>query len=565
MTDCDALKIVEYVSGGITFSCTPTSIGKKTIILKKPSGEIAYQQQLDVFCPHQTIVTQGLCFKPDVTNAWQVKKPSASSGLFIKTTLSPSMIYEKGVMYSFDFGDGVSEGYRFSANAYEESEHQYKEAGTYSVTLRIYGDNYENAFIDKKTIEVDRVGHIVVSNYQPSMFETVKMWIVGVFEDVRKIVWGSGNTVSQPKDTTEAFSNSYELGLQTIKATLFNAQEQKIGQLSTQIEVGCSLGQKYQAGSLKCIDAPLQNVGIYPTAFTELTKTKITVTGLALPSSAILEIDGAVCDEPIEASSTSFSQWCIASNVGQVIAKVKYAKTINNGKVELPLTVDIKAVAYQPINDTGIDQCSDTNTMQDCQSMPSNWLGLNQDAEFGRDALAAKGQLTKVGGGKSGFDFSKISAIGQKLPANANEWSCVLDSRTGLLWENKTDDSGLHDFDNLYSYYNSDFSSNSGVLGYLNDGKNSENFVLAVNQEKLCGYSDWRLPTAGELLGIVDFGKNHTVPIEIDYFPDTQGAWYLTQTISYKNHTPFVINFSNKNASYAANREYFVRLVRGGQ
>ena len=36
-----------------------------------------------------------------------------------------------------------------------------------------------------------------------------------------------------------------------------------------------------------------------------------------------------------------------------------------------------------------------------------------QDGDFGRDALARAGQLTKIGGGEAGFDFTKISNSGQ--------------------------------------------------------------------------------------------------------------------------------------------------------
>ena len=62
-------------------------------------------------------------------------------------------------------------------------------------------------------------------------------------------------------------------------------------------------------------------------------------------------------------------------------------------------------------------------------------------------------------------------------------------------------------------------------------------------------------------------GSNEKVTSsDIDYFPYTKPSWYLTAVISYKNYSPFVINFSSQNpSSFAANQEYFVRLVRGGQ
>ncbi|HMY00634.1 MAG TPA: DUF1566 domain-containing protein [Agitococcus sp.] len=561
VSDCEQLKIKNNInaSDSLVFSCIPKSLGKKDILLTSGSYSFNYLQQIEVFCPDQHISVLNICVSPNnVNNLWQVKNPSKSSGLFVKASLNPSAMVGQGVMYSIEWGDGISDAYRFSSNSYEETTHQYESAGTYTVSLRLYGDDNKNIFIDKKMFKINKVGRIMVSNYQPSVFERIKIWVDGVFDDVAKIVWEEGGVV------LKEYQTSYSaIGKKPIKAELFNANQEKIGELSTQLHVGCSLGQKLQDNN--CIDNPLEKVDINPKVITELVKTKLTVTATSLPNSAILDINGAVCSTPIGRTATSFSQWCVFSNVGQVVAAVKYAPNINFGKIEVPLTVNIKLVTYKPLNDTGLTKCSDSNAFFDCSSLTSNWLNLNQDAQHGRDVLASQGQLSKVGGGDAGFDFTKISATGQKLPANASQWSCVLDNNTGLLWENKTDDNGLHDFDNIYSYYNSDFTSNLGVLGFLNDGKNSENFVLAVNQEKLCGYSDWRLPLAGELLGIVDFGKNYTVPIDTDYFPNTQGTRYLTQSISYKNYAPLVINFSNQNASYAANQEHFVRLVRGGQ
>ncbi|MCB1659845.1 MAG: DUF1566 domain-containing protein, partial [Pseudomonadales bacterium] len=150
------------------------------------------------------------------------------------------------------------------------------------------------------------------------------------------------------------------------------------------------------------------------------------------------------------------------------------------------------------LNDTGISQCiNKDNVMGNCDvaHLRGGWFGYNQDGQVGRDALAAINQLTKVGGGDAGFDFTKISATGEKLAANANSWNCVLDNHTGLMWDNKTDDGSLHDKGEVFTWYNPDASKNGGLAGTQNNGKNTHELVNTVNIQGWCGYKDWRLPT----------------------------------------------------------------------
>ena len=194
---------------------------------------------------------------------------------------------------------------------------------------------------------------------------------------------------------------------------------------------------------------------------------------------------------------------------------------------------DGKCVEPQPtdlLNDTGITQCSNENTLLGACSAANlgGWFGLNQDGEVGRDFFAVNGKLTKIGGGDAGFDFTKISATGEKLPANATEWSCVLDNHTGLMWEVETDDGGLRDKDNRYAWYNPDTSTNGGTVGYQYGGSNTQAFSQAVNAQALCGYTNWRLPTKQELHSIVNYGKLSPT-IDTAYFPNTQ-SYYWSST-----------------------------------
>ena len=167
-----------------------------------------------------------------------------------------------------------------------------------------------------------------------------------------------------------------------------------------------------------------------------------------------------------------------------------------------------------PLNDTGQSLCFDqafvqipNDALRPC-SVANTGDGSThprQDARFGRDAQAAAEQLTKIGAGEAGFDFTKIANNGSELPVSAElgsgpgDWACTRDNVTGLNWEVKT-------------------SNNAGDLFNFDDA--SAVHAAAVNSAQLCGYTDWRVPTRRELLSIVHFGRS--VPaIDLAFFPNT--------------------------------------------
>lgn len=98
------------------------------------------------------------------------------------------------------------------------------------------------------------------------------------------------------------------------------------------------------------------------------------------------------------------------------------------------------------------------------------------------------------------LDFTKISSSGLELTDSSPNWSCVKDNSTGLIWGVKTNDGGLQDKDWTYSWYL--YNSPDGVDGAIDGGHcegsscDTSAYIAAVNEQGLCGYNDWRLPTA---------------------------------------------------------------------
>jgi hypothetical protein len=174
----------------------------------------------------------------------------------------------------------------------------------------------------------------------------------------------------------------------------------------------------------------------------------------------------------------------------------------------------------------------------------------------GRDANVA----TNGGSdGKLGFNFTSVAG------------GCVQDNVTGLMWEVKTADflPGLRDWTNTYTNYSAAYNP-SGFYGTATD---AIGFVTAVNATNLCGFIDWRLPTADELHSIVDYGVPPTGPsvptIDATWFPNTPGGMFWSATeyvgiVGLGRHT-WAINFNDGTwQNLDPLTRLNVRLVRAG-
>jgi hypothetical protein len=169
--------------------------------------------------------------------------------------------------------------------------------------------------------------------------------------------------------------------------------------------------------------------------------------------------------------------------------------------------------------------------------------------------------------------YTKISNSGATLPdiaqlgTGSNDWTCTKDNKTGLIWEVKTTDGGLRDMENRYSWYQPDASKNAGGAGSRNvdpySCKGSEcdtyAFTNAVNKKKLCGKSDWRIPTKYELTSI----SNSTVGMT--YFPNSK-TWFFWSSSSNgnNNNQAWGVQFEDAFPDFYWKSEHdsYIRLVR---
>lgn len=293
-------------------------------------------------------------------------------------------------------------------------------------------------------------------------------------------------------------------------------------------------------------------------------------TGTNLSSSNV-SVSANLCENITIENTTSeqLSFSCVPNTYGKQLISIQDSQN----KSLFSQSFLVGSLATNLLNDTGIRVCeADNNTLvAACESSKlGSWFGLEQDGLTGRDMLAATAQLTKTGAGAEGFDFSKISATGELLADNAKSWNCVLDNRTGLLWEVKTADGGLRDAQNTYTWYSPDSTKNGGDAGLENNGKNTDAFVKSVNQVGLCGYKDWDLPTAEQLLSIVHYGRD-TPTIDVAYFPNTVSDLYWTSTTHADKFLAQTLSFDYGVLENAYKKHsfidvnHFVRLVRFSQ
>ncbi|HEX5313671.1 MAG TPA: DUF1566 domain-containing protein, partial [Gammaproteobacteria bacterium] len=233
----------------------------------------------------------------------------------------------------------------------------------------------------------------------------------------------------------------------------------------------------------------------------------------------------------------------------------------------------------EPLNDTGVTGCGNATNgnPSNPDSCPQSDFPA-QDAEIGRDAAANAGTLAKVGNGIFGFDFTLLGNDGKPLfNQNANyavqPWACVRDNWTGLVWEVPTPvaTGGLFNTAFVYSWYDPDGQTNGGGKGNANGGPrkiDTDHFVQAANDYDLCGFSDWRLPSAAEFRNLVNIGAPGTPSGILPSIPTLESAGYWTATSEPVNGSTRAVTISalyGYDSFLPKTGANYVILVRGGQ
>lgn len=149
---------------------------------------------------------------------------------------------------------------------------------------------------------------------------------------------------------------------------------------------------------------------------------------------------------------------------------------------------------------------------------------------------------------------------GKTVAANVR---CATISGSGLTWELKTDDGGVHDKDNVYRWGGIGAEKN-GTLFF--DDWNG--LINAANTEKLCGFDDWRVPTIDELKTLVtNTDKKPVIDTRVFSLTLTVPHWSVSTYQHYPEHAQtvdFGTGASNYYNGFRGDR-LPVRMVRGNK
>ncbi|MFM7735733.1 MAG: DUF1566 domain-containing protein [Alphaproteobacteria bacterium] len=182
-------------------------------------------------------------------------------------------------------------------------------------------------------------------------------------------------------------------------------------------------------------------------------------------------------------------------------------------------------------------------------------------------APAATGKPLKTGQTVSGGATGDTTAgIDRSYVDNGYGW--VKDQRTGLMWEKKSDDDGIHDHDRAFTWSSSD--------GHLADGTVFTVFLATLNTPPcFAGYCVWRLPTSFELYTIEDLGRfnpsidpafdnNCAAPCTVTACSCTHpGEYWSSTTGQHQTGMAWIVGFTNGAVMFGDKElNYYARAVR---
>ncbi len=144
-----------------------------------------------------------------------------------------------------------------------------------------------------------------------------------------------------------------------------------------------------------------------------------------------------------------------------------------------------------------------------------------------------------------------IAAGGEILDTEpVGDHHCVLDERTGLMWEVKRPEQGLHRASATWSWHQPDPSLNMSDAGMAGGGNcdiercDTHAWVEAVNRAGLCGHHDWVLPSREQLLTLGDRRLADTgLIMDRRFFPhDPVGEYWSASTFRLYPQSAWVVD-----------------------
>ncbi|ENP0855103.1 fibronectin type III domain-containing protein [Vibrio vulnificus] len=183
------------------------------------------------------------------------------------------------------------------------------------------------------------------------------------------------------------------------------------------------------------------------------------------------------------------------------------------------------------------------------------------DSDFGCDPMSGYARNSNADGYQS-LSFLKIDAQGERLarqdlPYIATPHSCTVESKTGRTWavpnsEMEEGDRIRHWYgiDNRYLHGDNLAVSDDQYNGFcvaLNGDVYSQDkarqctvnqLLQRANESKLCGISEWRLPTYEETLNILTLKGKPQLNFDDDYFPNLDGnmLWMKQENPDVQTH-----------------------------
>lgn len=257
----------------------------------------------------------------------------------------------------------------------------------------------------------------------------------------------------------------------------------------------------------------------------------------------------------------------------------------------IPMTAIITMTTFLPVTNANLEKVSKQLESLNLPVLPADEHLRNQYLF----------QLMKRG---EGNEFVKLSQAGQTLQDIAQMWGCVVDKKTGLFWEVKTEDGTERDYRKKYRWgtaentptaYNDTLDSNLGNYEAnpktkkpsYTAGDNFEDWIDLVetaNDEMLCGYDDWRMASVFELNTLstyysenkgnkatsweVEKSETGKVYVNPSYFPSIaklKNPWYWSASPNAHNKNHAWGIYLSGGYSYYDDRQInnYVRLVRG--